>query len=68
MEVAKDRKWREREMEQCFKEMQKQVETMRHLVESSEKCWPHTHHGEALVRVMKLTESDDIKGYLTTFE
>lgn len=67
-EVAEDRERREREMEQRVEEMREQVETMRRLVESSGKSRSHTHPNEALVKVAKLTESDDIEGYLTTFE
>ena len=59
---------REREMEWHFEEMWEQVETMRRLVESSGKSRLHAHPGEALVRVAKLTESDDIEWHLTTFE
>ena len=55
-------------MEQCFQEMREQVEMMRWLVESSGKSQLHTDPNEALVKVAKLTESDDIKGYPTTFE
>ena len=67
-EVAEDREWQECEMEQRVEEMREQVETMRRLVESLGKSRSHTHPNEALVKVAKLTESDDIEGYLTTFE
>ena len=39
---------------------------MRRLVERSGKSRSHAHPGEALVRVAKRTESDDIEGYSTT--
>ena len=41
---------------------------MRRLVERSGKSRSHAHPGEALVRVAKRTESDDIEGYSTTFD
>ena len=55
-------------MEQRFKKMREQVEMMRWLVESSGKSQSHTDPNEALVKVAKLTESDNIEGHPTTFE
>ena len=63
-EIAEDRARREREMERRVVEMKEQMEAMCRLMEHSGRS--KAHAGEALVKVAKLTDSDDIEGYLLT--
>ena len=65
-EIAEDRARREREMERRVCEMKEQMEAMCKMMEHSGRS--KTHPGEALVKVAKLAETDDIEGYLLTFE
>ena len=65
-EIAKERVRRERDVEQLVSEIKEQMEAMVRLVERTTKG--KTNSGEALVKVAKLTDADDIEGYLLTFE
>ena len=65
-EIAEERVRRERDMEQRVGEIKEQMEAMVRLVERTTKG--KTNSGEALVKVAKLTDANDIEGYLLTFE
>ena len=65
-EFAEDRARQTREMERRVDEMREQMDAMIRLMEGSAKSKPPS--GEALVKVAKLAETDDIEGYLLTFE
>ena len=65
-EIAKDRARREHEMERQVCEMKEQMEAMCKMMEHSDRS--KTHPGEALVKVAKLADTNDIEGYLLTFE
>ena len=65
-EFAEDRARQSREMERRVGEMREQMDVMVQLMEGSTKSKPPS--GEALVKVAKLAETDDIEGYLLTFE
>ena len=65
-EITEERVRRERESERRAAEMKEQMEAMFRLVERTTKGKKDS--GEALVKVAKLTDSDDIEGYLVTFE
>ena len=65
-EIAEERVRREREVDQQVGQMKEQMEAMFKLVEKTTKG--KASSGEALVKVAKLTDSDDIEGYLLTLE
>ena len=65
-EFAEDRARQTREMERWVDEMREQMDAMVRLMEGSAKSKPPS--GEALVKVAMLAETDDIEGYLLTFE
>ena len=65
-EIAEERIRQERDMERRVNEMKEQMETMYRLMERSGKS--KSNSGEALVKVAKLSDVDDIEGYLLTFE
>ena len=65
-EIAEERVRREREVEKRVEQMKEQMDAMFKIVEQSTKG--RKNSGEALVKVAKLIDSDDIEGYLLTFE
>ena len=65
-EFVEDRARQTREMERLVGEMREQMDVMVWLMEGNAKSKPPL--GEALVKVAKLAETDDIEGYLLTFE
>ena len=65
-EIAEDRARRECEMERRVSEMKGQMETFCKMMERTGRG--KTNPGEALVKVSKLADTDDIEGYLLTFE
>ena len=65
-EMAVKRAHREEDMEKRVGEMKEQMDEMLKLVERTAKG--KTNSGEALVKVAKLMDSDDIEEYLLTFE
>ena len=71
-QIAEERAQREREFErqrlQREEEMQQKIEMMMRLVQNVGKSKLSTPAGESAVKVAKLTEDDDIEGYLMTFE
>ena len=65
-EVAAERVRREHDMDRRVSEMKEQMEAMYKFTERSGKN--KSQRGEALVKVAKLSDTDDIEGYLLTFE
>ena len=65
-EIAEDRARRECEMERRVSEMKGQMETFCKMMERTGRG--KTNPGEALVKVSKLADTDDIEGYLLMFE
>ena len=65
-EIAEERVRREREVEKRVEQMKEQMDAMFKIVEQSTKG--RKNSGEALVKVAKLIDSDEIEGYLLTFE
>ena len=69
VQVAEDRARREREFERLQDrrehDMQEKMDVVLRLLETVKG---KDHAGESAVRVAKLTDTDDIEGYLTTFE
>ena len=69
-QIAEERAQREREFERQQerrqREMDEKMEVVMRLVENVGKS--KSNSGEGAVRVAKLTDDDDIEGYLTTFE
>ena len=64
-EIAEDRARREREMEQRVSDVREQMDAMCKMMEQTGR---KKTAGEALVKVAKLADTDDIEGYLLTFE
>ena len=70
-EIANERERRDREVEARVQKMARQMEVMRSLVKESQKepeeivAWVGS---EQAMKLTKLTESDDVEAYLTTFE
>lgn len=71
-QIAEERALREREFErqrlQRESEMQEKFDMVMRLVENVGKSKHSAPSGESTVKVTKLTEDDDVEGYLTTFE
>ena len=69
-EIARERTRRDEEMQQRVQDMTQQMELMRQLVEKGKpesEGATRTQLGEPL-RLTKLTNTDDVEAYLTTFE
>ena len=70
-EIANERERHDREVEARVQEMARQMEVMRSLVKESQKEPEESVArvgSEQAVKLTKLTESDDVEAYLTTFE
>ena len=67
-EIAAEREQREREMDAREQEMARQMEMMRNLVEKSQRDEGINRVGGEQIKLTKLSESDDVEAYLTTFE
>ena len=58
----------ERQQERREHKMQEKMDMVMRLVENVGKSKVHLQSGEWVVKVAKLTDDDDIEGYLTTLE
>ena len=67
-EIAAERERREREMDARVQEMARQMEMMRNLVEKGQRDEGINRVGGEQIKLTKLSESDDVEAYLTTFE
>ena len=70
-EVAEERRQREREIEQQRKQMQEQMDLLMKLVKDQTESRAEETRSTTVGREVKfsrLTDSDDIEAYLTTFE
>ena len=70
-EIAHERERSDREMEARVQEIARQMEVMKSLVKESQKEPEESVAGfgsEQTVKLTKLSESDDVEAYLTTFE
>ena len=63
-ELAEERRRRDRDVEERVLEMQHQMAELRSLATG----WARTESGTDSVKLMKLSATDDIEAYLTTFE